>query len=114
MDRGRIVVSGGIEEIARKIKGGRVFAVGVKGEARNARMALERFPGVRVTQEEGGELLVEIADVGFDETELVQALVQTGVRVTQFCERRHGIEDVFLMVSGPGTETAKGCGEGKP
>jgi ABC-2 type transport system ATP-binding protein len=104
MNRGRIVVSGSIEETARKLKGGRVFAVGVKGDAGKARTTLECFPGVQVKLEENGGLLAEVADAGFDETSLVHALVQAGVRVASFCERRRSIEDVFLMVSGPGAE----------
>lgn len=112
MDRGRIVVSGSVEEAARKLKGCRAFAIGVKGDAGKAKAVLERFPTVSVKVEENGELLVESADATFDETEMVQALVLAGVRVAQFCERRHGIEDVFMMVSGQITEVAEAsCGE---
>lgn len=111
MDRGRIVVSGSVDETARKLKGGRVFAIAVRGDVQDAKTVLERFPDVRVTSEEDGELRVEVAKAGFDETGLVQALVQSGVRVAKFCEHRHGIEDVFMMVSGPGGDTAKSADE---
>ena len=110
MDRGRIVISGSVEETARKLKGGRAFAIGVKGDAGKARAVLERFPPVNVKVEEDGDLLVETADATFDETEMLQALVLAGVRVAKFCERRHGIEDVFMMVAGQGGEASEASG----
>lgn len=109
MDRGRIVVNGSVEEVARKLRGGRAFAVEVRGAAGTAKTVLERFPGVSVVAPESGEWIVEVADFGFDETELVQALVQAGFRVAKFCERRHNIEDVFMLVSGPGAQTEESC-----
>lgn len=107
MDRGRIVVSGRVEEMARKLQGCRAFAIGVKGDVGMAKTVLERFATVSVKLEENGELLVEIADAAFDETKMVQALVLAGVRVAKFCERRHGITDVFMMVSGQGADAAE-------
>ncbi len=107
MDRGRIVVSGSVEETARKLKGGRTISIGVKGDAERAKAVLGRFASVGVTLQENNELLVEIADAAFDETELVQELVMAGVRVTRFYERRHGIQDVFMMVSGQGADAAE-------
>ena len=110
MDRGRIVVSGKVEETARKLKGGRAFVIGVKGDTGRAKAVLERFASASVKLEENGELLVESADDSLDETEMVHALVSAEVRVAKFCERRHGIQDVFMMVSGSGAETKESAG----
>lgn len=111
MDQGRVVVSGKVSEMARKLKGNRAFVIGVKCPSAPARAVLEQFPAVRVLQEDADELLVETVDATFDETELVKALVIAGVRVALFRERRHSIEEVFMEVSGQASRAADATGE---
>ncbi len=100
MDHGRIVVSGSVAEVALQFSCERTFAIGVKGDPRDAQTVIACFPGVRSKAGDDNELLVEVGDAVFDETELLKALVEAGVRVMKFCECRKGIEDVFMMVSG--------------
>lgn len=110
MDRGRIVVSGSVADMTRQKLGGRAFAICVKGNAESAKQTLERIPGARVTMEGDGELLAEVDDARFDETDMVRVLVQAGVSVSRFCERRRGIEDLFMQISGRAAGAAdEGC-----
>ncbi len=104
MDRGQIMASGSVEDIARKLKSGRTFVIGVKGSAEAAKAILEQSTELLVEAKADTELLVEVAESEFDESELVQILVQAGVRITKFCEQRHGIEDIFMMISGQNSQ----------
>ena len=111
MDHGRIVVSGSVEEVARQMSSTRTFAVGVKAPSDNILGAISRFPDVQANPGENGEWLLQVGDATFDESELVKALVEAGVRVTKFSECRQGIEDVFMMVSGQAKQRTS-VGEG--
>jgi ABC-2 type transport system ATP-binding protein len=99
MNHGRIMVSGSVAEAARALTAGRMFSVCMKDKGADIEKVIARYPSMSVKPGEEQEWLIEMQDAAFDESELLSALVAAGLRVTKFCECRHGIEDVFMMIS---------------
>ncbi len=107
MERGRMVVSGTIDEIVARLAPDRTLVVqlavpaGDDAAAARARAeeVLSRDPRVKGTAPEGDAALA-VRFEGSDEAmaDLLAALVGAGVRVKGFQERRMGVEDIFRQV----------------
>jgi ABC-2 type transport system ATP-binding protein len=99
MEQGRIVVSGRIEEVNRRIMGDSLLAVEVLGEP-------ERLLGIVGADERAGPIERKGANSyefryrgdAAAASDLLATLVQQGVRVSGFVHRRDNLEDLFLKV----------------
>jgi ABC-2 type transport system ATP-binding protein len=98
MERGRLVISGTIEEINARVRGETLIAIEVLGD-----------PGAfhRIIESDGRAGLVERRNGAFEfpfrgdaeqASALLAALVQGGVRVASFARRRENLEELFLKV----------------
>lgn len=98
MQRGKMVVSGGVAEIAANVMGKSLLVIELAaGEELFRRIVLEHRQTGKI--EKRGELF----EVPFDgdqnaAADLLTLLVQNGVRVSAFHRKRESLEDVFLQV----------------
>lgn len=99
MERGRMVVSGGVEEITRDVMGHAVISVEIldKTEALLSLVGRDKLAGPATESEpkrfeftyEGGPEQV---------SELLAKLVGAGIPILSFGRRKEGLEEVFLRV----------------
>ncbi|RUL86481.1 ABC transporter ATP-binding protein [Tautonia sociabilis] len=104
MERGRMVVSGTVDEVRARVMGAGVLVVEVIGaEEAEAEAALRRVaeadPGASAVERVNGSTF-EIPYQGDAEQAagLLAELVGAGVRVASFSRRKEGLEELFLKV----------------
>ena len=98
MQKGRMVVHGTLEEIAKKMSPHRTVAIRALTPLSHALGLIRAFPKVVDAQEQKGELIVQIDGTEEDDADLLAALVAGGVRVRAYEERKMDVEDIFLSV----------------
>jgi ABC-2 type transport system ATP-binding protein len=105
MEQGRMVVSGRIDEISAQMSPHRTVVVVLAASAEDAagareraRDVLSRAPHVLSVQPGDDGLSVAFDGTDDDLAGLLAALVQAGVRVKGFTERKMDVEDIFLKV----------------
>jgi ABC-2 type transport system ATP-binding protein len=99
MQKGAMVVSGSIEDIARRMSPHKTLAVRAVSPVADARAVLLSLPKVVQVDDADGELLVRFDSNAAEEVaELLASLVRAGVRVQAFYERKLDVEDIFLEV----------------
>jgi ABC-2 type transport system ATP-binding protein len=99
MQKGAMVVSGSIEDIARRMSPHKTLAVRAVSPVADARAVLLSLPKVVQVDDADGELLVRFDSSAAEEVaELLASLVRAGVRVQSFYERKLDVEDIFLEV----------------
>jgi len=98
MEKGRLVVSGRVQEVAAQVLGQLEVQIEVlEGEGMCAQV-LEHNPHVKETRREGSLFLVSFDGGELEASDLLGALVRSGVRVASFGRRQAGLEEVFLKV----------------
>ena len=100
IERGELIVAGPIEAIMEQVVGGRVLEIRVPAADRhNAEMLLVPVEHVRGVKLIGETLRVEYGGTIDDQSEVLLALIQGGVRVQSFAEQDTDLEDIFLRVT---------------
>jgi ABC-2 type transport system ATP-binding protein len=99
IEKGRLVVSGRLEEITRQVQQERTLRLKVLSSQKEAAEILRDQPGVGQIYEFDGHLEVEF--MGEDEAtaSLLATLVACGVRVVSFTEVSSDLEEVFLRLT---------------
>jgi ABC-2 type transport system ATP-binding protein len=99
LEKGRLVVSGSLEDITRKVHQGRTLRLKILSDAGQAETVLRNQPGVGQIYEMNGVLEVEF--LGDDEAtaNLLVALVTQGVQIISFGEITSDLEEVFLRLT---------------
>jgi ABC-2 type transport system ATP-binding protein len=95
VDRGRVILQGGVRDIASTGDPTVLLDVDDTDAARRVLAAEPRVTGVEV---EGGELRVTLSE-GLEAAEVNRALVQAGVRVSRLEPARATLEEKFLAVT---------------
>lgn len=102
LQAGRVLYSGGIAEVAGKLRAGRRFAVRVSGDAPRLAELLRSERAAREVTEADGWVRVSLADGVEDPTFIVRRAVQEGYGVLGFREEEVGLEEVFMRLTQPG------------
>ncbi len=99
MERGRMVVSGTVEEVSRQIMGTAVLTVEILGNSEAFFSVLSRDHRAGPVAE-SKRFMFEFTYEGEPEdvSELLNRLVGAGVPVVSFGRRKEGLEEVFLKV----------------
>ena len=98
MEKGRLVVSGDVASVTRRVMGVAVMVVEVVGPAEPCANALEGRRGVGAVSIRGEVLEFPFEGDDAAASDLLAALVGAGVRVVSFSRRKEGLEEVFLRV----------------
>jgi ABC-2 type transport system ATP-binding protein len=99
IEKGKLVVSGRLEEITRQVQQERTLRLKVLSNQKEAEEILRDQPGVGQIYDFDGHLEVEF--VGEDEAtaSLLATLVASGVQVVSFTEVSSDLEEVFLRLT---------------
>jgi ABC-2 type transport system ATP-binding protein len=98
MEKGRLVESGNIKAIADRMAGKKRITVELLDDPAGALAVLRAKPGVG--QVTNGQQKLEFEYDGDDVSAalLLTSLIQNGIRVKAYYERRMGVEDILLRV----------------
>lgn len=98
MEKGRLVLAGGIQQIVAGLNRVRRFVVETVGPVEAAAAVLRERGDVRGVEAGGEVCRFESSVATGQEAEILAALVGRGVAVRGFFEHRRGVEDVMMEV----------------
>jgi ABC-2 type transport system ATP-binding protein len=99
IEKGRLVISGSLEEISRNALQTRNLRLKVLSDPEQAIAALQNLPGVGQVYRVNGSLEVEFVGDENAAADLLSALVSGGVRVAAFNETVSDLEEIFLQLT---------------
>jgi ABC-2 type transport system ATP-binding protein len=99
IEKGRILVTGTVQEILERVRRKRILSVRLAGENGRVERFLLEQPGVVSVHEVGGCVQFEF-DGGDDEQgSLISRLITAGFPVLEFSAHRAGLEDLFIEIT---------------
>lgn len=99
MERGRLLVTGDVQSIVRKLQPARRIAIRTLGPANGLRGVIEGMPHVGGVEGDGDTLQVSFEGGLEQQAQMLEALVAGGHRVCSFSETALDLEDVFMRVT---------------
>jgi ABC-2 type transport system ATP-binding protein len=99
IDKGRMVISGGVDEIMQQVYSKKIIKVKVKDRLDDASMILKEYPFIDKVV--SGEDTIKVSfDGGEDEmSRVLSSLVGKGIPVISFAQMDGNLEDVFMKVT---------------
>jgi ABC-2 type transport system ATP-binding protein len=99
MEKGRLLESGTIDEIVARLNRRKRLVVEVLETGRIPEAAeLEKFAHVSAVEARGSVFAFDFAGGDEDVVELLRAMVNAGLPIRSFTEKRMGVEDILLHV----------------
>lgn len=98
MQRGELVISGRVDEIAQRVMGEAVLEVEVLAGEETFLQLVSRHRQVGTPQRKGRQFDLPFSGDENSAAELLSQLIQAGVRISAFHRRRESLEDVFLQI----------------
>jgi ABC-2 type transport system ATP-binding protein len=102
MERGRLVVSGRIDDVNRRVMGDTLLAVEVLGESAVFRSIVEADSRASPIERKNGAYEFRFQGNAEAASDLLATLVQRGVRIASFERRKDNLEELFLKVGSGG------------
>lgn len=99
IEHGRIVTSGTLPEISRDAGGGKLLRMRVLSNMDTAGVVLRNQPGIGQVYVHDGSLEAEYNGSEEQAADILQILVQAGVRVAAYSETTGNLEEVFLRLT---------------
>jgi ABC-2 type transport system ATP-binding protein len=99
VERGKLVVSGTVSEVLASVRGPQDVDVEVIGDAAVVAGVLRGVAGVVKVHAQGTRAVVEFNGPRERQPALLKALVDAGVQVVSFGERRATLEQIFMKVA---------------
>ena len=99
IERGKLLVSGTIDDLMARARAHPVIAVRVLDDANLAAVALKADPRVDQVEQRGGQLFVTLHDPDLHHHFLVERLVARNIRVHSVSPEQLKLEDVFLRLT---------------
>jgi ABC-2 type transport system ATP-binding protein len=99
IEAGRLLAAGRIDEITAKLAGNVVIEIMVKGDPALALEALAERPEVKRSTCDGRTIHAEFSGQPDEVDELLEYLVNRGVRLLGFTRTEANLEDIFLKIT---------------
>ena len=99
IERGKLLLSGPIEQVYRKIQQHRRLEVRFAGDAAAGVSLVESDPLVRSVQQDARTVTIEYGGGEADVARLLRQLTAADVGLVSFADREPTLEDVFMMVT---------------
>jgi ABC-2 type transport system ATP-binding protein len=99
IEQGRMVVSGPVEEVMRKLRPGKVIRIQFEGDFGNRESILGGLPFIDRWEKRDDYVDVFLKPEGTDVPALVKALVTDDLRVRGVQERSASLEDLFITIT---------------
>lgn len=99
IERGRLLLSGPIEKVYRRIQQNRHLEVRFTGDTAAGISLIRSDPKVKNLQEDARSATIEYAGEDADVQRLMRALVAANVGLVSFADKEPTLEDVFMLVT---------------
>jgi ABC-2 type transport system ATP-binding protein len=99
IEAGQILAAGRIDDITAKLAGNVMIAITVKGDTAVALDVLSERPEIKRATCDGRTIHAEYAGQPDDVDELLEYLINRGVRVLSFARTEANLEDIFLKIT---------------
>ena len=99
VERGKLVVSGKVDEVLASVRGSREIEIEIAGEPHVALGLLRMRPDVEKVHPDGRRIMLTFSGDRTALPALLKALVDGGVPVVAFSERRATLEEIFMKVA---------------
>jgi len=99
IEAGRLLAAGRIDEITAKLAGNVIIEIIVKGDPALALDALAERPEIKRTTSDGRTIHAEFSGQPDEVDELLEYLVNRGVRLLGFTRTEADLEDIFLKIT---------------
>lgn len=99
IERGRLLLSGPIEKVYRRIQQNRHLEVRFTGDTAQGLSLIRSDPNVRNLQEDARSATIEYAGGDEEVQRLMRALVSANVGLVSFADKEPTLEDVFMLVT---------------
>ncbi len=99
IEAGRLLAAGRIDEITAKLAGNVIIEIIVKGDPALALDALAERPEIQRTTSDGRTIHAEFSGPPDEVDELLEYLINRGVRLLGFTRTEADLEDIFLKIT---------------
>jgi ABC-2 type transport system ATP-binding protein len=99
MNKGKIELSGSVNEIEQKIMDSRMVDIFVLSDCERAVSLINRYPDAKITMVQDNMVTIEIAKELEKLANLNAYLVKEGIKVVTISERKTNLEDLFMKIS---------------
>ena len=99
LEKGQLVYTGSVEAALEKVRGGRIFWIGVERDADRLAQVRDGAPDVVEVEQDGARVRCRLAVGTGDPATILTSLVQQGFRVVHFAEQAVDLEDAFLQLT---------------
>jgi hypothetical protein len=99
VERGRLVIACKVSEVLASVQGSREILIEVLGDATLAASLLRARPDIDNVRLDGRLVAVEFSGPTAAAASLLKSLVDAGVPVVGFAERRATLEQIFMKVA---------------
>jgi len=99
IERGKLLMSGPIDEVYHKIRRNRIVTVKFLGDMEAGVSIIRSQPETRDVRIDGLQVTVELAADDDHVANLMETLIAAGVRMSSFAEKEPTLEDVFMLVT---------------
>lgn len=99
MNRGKIILYGAVDEIQQKIIGSRNVTISVLDSCDKAVNLIKEFSDTKIINVQNNTIIIETNASLEELAGLNAALVNNGIKVVTFCEKKTDLEDIFMKIS---------------
>ena len=99
VERGKLVISGTVDDVLKSVATTQEIEVTVQGDASIVPAALRGFAGAGKVRIDGARAIVEFSGPRERQAAMLKALIDAGIPVVSFGERRATLEQIFMKVA---------------
>ncbi len=104
IDHGRMLASGPVQDVVRRLSSGRRLRISVLGRTEEALAALLRMPAVREAEEVNGAIEAQFEGDEATAAQILQQLVAARITISAFSQADGGLESAFLKATAEDAE----------
>ena len=99
MNDGKIVMHGAVEEIQQKVFDTRKIIISVLDNCEKATELVKEFPNTEIKTVKNNDITLEINAAESELADLNSLLINNGIKVYNFSEKKTDLEDLFMKIS---------------
>lgn len=99
VEKGKLVIAGNVSDVLASLKGAREIDFEVLGDPHAAAALVRMRPGVERVRIDGRHVVVDFNGTADAVAPLLRSIVEAGVEVVSFGERRATLEQIFMKVA---------------
>jgi ABC-2 type transport system ATP-binding protein len=99
VERGKLVIAGTVDDVLKSVTTSQEIEIAVTGDAAMVGQALRGFQGVARVRYESARAIVDFTGPRERHPAMLKTLVDAGVAVVSFGERRATLEQIFMKVA---------------